>query len=193
MLASPPGRVYRSPEVSPQAQGGCSRHSRRTRLPLVDRGDGLVAFTSRFPDQTHADREGHHRGGGLHEPDRRSRLRRCAPSGADVRARTIAVCRDFGPEGPADAAADGPVERRAGDAGHRAADLRAHRKCDDAGGVDCQSWPPICAGLARQELHHGQHPRSTADPGGTARGRPRRAQPDRPSIQNPGRRIAGHG
>ena len=76
---------------------------------------------------------------------------------------------------------------------HRAADLRANRKCDDSGRVDCQSWPPICAGLARQELHHRQHPRSTADPGGTARGRPRRAQPDRPSIQNPGRRIAGHG
>ena len=127
------------------------------------------------------------------EQDRRSRLRRCAPSGAVVRARTIAVCRDFGQEGPADAGADGPVERRAGDAGHRAADLRANRKCDDAGGVDCQSWPPICAGLARQELHDRQHPRSTADPGGTARGRPRRAQPDRPSIQNPGRRIAGHG
>ena len=193
VLASPRGRVYRARKFLRRHRAAALGTAAGLVFLAVDRGDGLVAFTSRFPDQTHADREGHHRAGGLHEPDRRSRLRRCAPSGAVVRARTIAVYRDFGPEGPADAGADGPVERRAGDAGHRAADLRANRKCDDSGRVDCQSWQPICAGLARQELHHGQHPRSTADPGGTARGRPQRSQSDRAEIQNPGRRIAGHG
>ena len=42
VLASPPGGVP-SPQVSPQAQAGRSRYSRRTRGPPVERGNGLVA------------------------------------------------------------------------------------------------------------------------------------------------------
>ena len=47
-------------EVSPQAQAGRPRHSRGSRIPRVERSDGLVAFASRFRVETQADRQGHH-------------------------------------------------------------------------------------------------------------------------------------
>ncbi len=66
-------------------------------------------------------------------------------------------------------------------------------QCRDSGRLDRKPWKPICAGLARQELQHRQHPGSGADPGGQARGRPQLSQSDRPQIQNQGGRIAGDG
>ena len=133
--------------VLTQAPGCRARHSRRTRAPRVDRRDGLVALLSRFTGAAHADREGHHRAGGLHQPDRRARLRRCATSRAVVRARTSAIRSDVGRRGPRDSGADGPAERRAGDAGARAADLRANRECGDSGRVDCQARSEYVLGL----------------------------------------------
>ena len=49
VLASPPGRLSRTRKFLRRHRAAALRHSRRTRIPRVDRGDGLVAFTSRFP------------------------------------------------------------------------------------------------------------------------------------------------
>ena len=48
VLASPPGSAVPGAEVSPQAQAGRPRHSRGSRIPRVERSDGLVALASRF-------------------------------------------------------------------------------------------------------------------------------------------------
>ena len=96
VLAAPPGRLYRTRKFLRRHRAAALGTAAGLVLLRVGRGDGLDALRSRFADETHADREGHHRAGGLHEPDRRSRLRRCAPSRAVVRARTIAICRDVG-------------------------------------------------------------------------------------------------
>ena len=48
-------------------------------------------------------------------------------------------------------------------------------------------------GLRARNCNTGRHAGSGADPGGKARGRPEFPQSDRPQIQNPGGRIAGHG
>ena len=44
VLASPPGSAVPSAQVSSQAQAGRFRHSRRARVPPVERSDGLVAL-----------------------------------------------------------------------------------------------------------------------------------------------------
>jgi len=96
VLASRRGRVYRTRKFLRRRRAGALG----TAAGFVLVGSlGLTAWSL-----------SHHRPGGLHQRDRRSRLRRCAPSGAVVRARTIAVYRDFRQEGPADAGADGPAD-----------------------------------------------------------------------------------
>ena len=60
VLASPPGRLYRARKFLRRHRLARFRHSRRTRVPPVERSDGLVAFASRFCAETQADREGHH-------------------------------------------------------------------------------------------------------------------------------------
>ena len=72
VLASPPGRALPSAQVSPQAQAGRPRHSRGSRIPRVERSDGMVAFASRFRVETQADRQGHHCPRGFRQQDGRS-------------------------------------------------------------------------------------------------------------------------
>ena len=67
VLASLPGSAIPKPEISPQAQARRSRHNRRTRIPRVERNDGLVAFPSRFRDKTHTHRQGHDRPRGFRQ------------------------------------------------------------------------------------------------------------------------------
>ena len=75
VLAVAAGRAVPKPEISPQTQAGRSRHSRRTRIPRVERNDGLVAFPSRFRDETHTHRQGHDRPRGFRQQDGRSGVR----------------------------------------------------------------------------------------------------------------------
>ncbi len=58
VLASPPSRLLPNAQVSPQAQAGRPRHSRGSRIPRLERSDGMVAFAFRV--ETQADRQGHH-------------------------------------------------------------------------------------------------------------------------------------
>ena len=64
------------------------------------------------------------------------------------------------------------------------------RKCHGSGRLDRQAWKPICIGPAREELQHRNHCRSGADPGGEERRRPERSQSDRTQTQNSAGRIA---
>ena len=66
------GQAVPNAEVSPQAQAGRPRHSRGSRIPRVERSDGLVAFASRFRGETQADRQGHHCPRGFRQQDGRS-------------------------------------------------------------------------------------------------------------------------
>ena len=94
--------------------------------------------------------------------------------------------RDSGPEGPADAGADGPVERRAGDAGHRAANLRANRKRDVLEGSIASLGSQYVLGLRAKNCRTGSILDQQQVQAATERRRPERAQPDRPSDSEPG-------
>ena len=84
-------------------------------------------------------RQGHDHPRRLHEHDRRCRVRRNAAPRVVGAARTIALPQpDFREAHPDNPRSDGPASGCAADAGARARDLRAHRECRRARGVDRQ-------------------------------------------------------
>ena len=146
------------PEVSPPAQAGRSRDSRRIRIPRVERNDGLVAFSSRFRHEIHTDRQGHDRPRAFRQQDRRPCIRRHTTPGTVGGTSTIAGPHlAFGHEGPTDARSHGTAQRGAADFGSGSADLRANCRCGCLGRLDRTCWKPVRIGLARKELQHRKH------------------------------------
>jgi len=59
VLVSPPGRLQRTRKFLRRHRMAAVGTAAGTRVPRVERSDGLVAFASRFRIETQADRQGH--------------------------------------------------------------------------------------------------------------------------------------
>ena len=72
VLASPPGRIYRTRKFLRRHRVASVAHSRRGRVLYLERSDDMVAFAPRFRVKAQADRQGHHCPRGFREQNRRS-------------------------------------------------------------------------------------------------------------------------
>jgi serine/threonine protein kinase len=139
-------------------------------LPALDESrvaTGIKRTLLRCSPPNDAHGHGHDCPRGFRQQDRRRGVRRHAAPGAVGGAATVAVPQpDFGQAGSEDAGAHGPAKRCAADTRHCAAGLRADGQRRDSGRFHRQPWKPVCARVARKELHDGRHPGSRADPGG---------------------------